>query len=199
MIFSVRGTNGSGKSTAIRKLMDQFRPRPLFGVLGPRSPEAYELRPPAGAPIYILGPYVTPTGGADSIQPYELIPQLMRKYAVKGHVVLEGVLITSSYGSVGAVMEEFKRDAHWIFLKTTLGQCIANVEKRRGDRGNHEPFNPKNLEQKFNQNIGVRKRVLALDTMTVADLNSDDVASYIIKAIKTCPVVPLKARKTKVR
>src|SRR5690606_34634055 len=99
MLINLRGTNGSGKSTIIRRLFEQYNPRQRYGCLGLPRAEANELRVPRVAkPVYILGPYSTPTGGCDSIQPYDLILELMEKYAARGHVIFEGVLISSSYG-----------------------------------------------------------------------------------------------------
>src|ERR1044071_6153178 len=75
MLISLRGTHGSGKSTAVRTLMGQATCRPVYDVLfGLRHPEAYELRlPHVARSIYVMGPYQTPCGGCDAIQPFALI------------------------------------------------------------------------------------------------------------------------------
>jgi ABC-type cobalamin/Fe3+-siderophores transport system ATPase subunit len=44
MIINIRGTNGSGKSTVVKKFLQRFPHVELFGALGPRRPEAYKVR-----------------------------------------------------------------------------------------------------------------------------------------------------------
>ncbi len=46
MILNIRGTNGSGKSTLVRAIMGMFPYRPIYGILGPKKPEAYYLTLP---------------------------------------------------------------------------------------------------------------------------------------------------------
>src|ERR1700728_2509164 len=106
MLLSVRGTNGSGKSTLVRSLLDGSE-RPLYGALGWR-PEAYELM--LARPTYVIGPYESPCGGSDAIQPYSLICPLIEKYAKAGHVVFEGSLISTCWGAVGKLLESYGRE-----------------------------------------------------------------------------------------
>jgi len=40
-LINLRGTNGSGKSSVVRNLLDANDARPLYGALG-RRPEAYD-------------------------------------------------------------------------------------------------------------------------------------------------------------
>lgn len=152
MIISLRGTNGSGKSTVVRALLEEFPSVPIYGVLGPRRPEAYCVTVSGVASkVFVLGPYETPTGGCDNIQPYDLILYLIKKYAAKGHVLFEGVLVSSSYGRVGTLLEQWGADAVMAFMGTSLERCIANVQARRNMRGDQRPFNPANLERKYQQ------------------------------------------------
>lgn len=47
MLINLRGTHGSGKSTAICSLMEKSNVRPIFGTtFGLRCPEGYKLRLP---------------------------------------------------------------------------------------------------------------------------------------------------------
>lgn len=152
MLISIRGTNGSGKSTIIFGLLDLAPYRQHYGVLGPRMPEALELQlVGVSKPVFVLGSYHVSSGGCDQVQPYDLILDLIRKYAAKGHVLFEGVLVSSSYGRVGRLMEEWGQEAVMAFMDTPLEQCIENVQKRRDGRGDARPFNPHNLTTKYNQ------------------------------------------------
>src|SRR5262249_29980519 len=87
MLINLRGTSGAGKTTVVRALMAQCSHKAIYGALGPRLPEAYELTLPLCDPVYVIGPYLTPCGGCDRILPFALVPQLIEKYAQQGHVV----------------------------------------------------------------------------------------------------------------
>lgn len=108
MIINIRGTNGSGKSTVVRQIMDRAdRCLPIHGVLGLRRPEAYKLEFKDRTPVYVLGPYDVPTGGCDAVHPFSLILDLVHKYAPQGHVLFEGSLVSDHYGKMGALLESF--------------------------------------------------------------------------------------------
>jgi hypothetical protein len=68
LIIMVRGNHGSGKSTAVRSVLKQLGGgRSVFGVLGPRMPEAYHCRGPRRV-LRVLGPYESSvTSGCDYI------------------------------------------------------------------------------------------------------------------------------------
>jgi hypothetical protein len=42
-IINLRGTNGSGKSTIVSQVLVKFPYKAVYGILGPRRPEAYRL------------------------------------------------------------------------------------------------------------------------------------------------------------
>ena len=144
VLINLRGTHGSGKSTAIRALMEKSNVRPIFGTtFGLRCPEGYKARlPEVEADVFVLGPYTTPCGGCDRIQPYDLIPSLIEKYAARGHVIFEGALISSCWGTIGRLLERWKRDAIIVFLDTPVDECIRRVRTRRLERGDEREFDP---------------------------------------------------------
>lgn len=158
--------------------------RRLYGVLGHRLPEAYAVTIPRCAPTFILGPYLTPTGGADYIQPYELIPGLIKKYAARGNVIFEGVLISGSYGQVGALLETYGKQAVMVFLDTSLEDCIRNVKARRSARADGREFNPKNLTSKYKSNERVRKHVIEDDKITVVDASMANVTEKVLALLR---------------
>lgn len=173
MIISLRGTNGSGKSFVVRNLRALARAERLhYGCLGAKKPEAHALTlPQVAEPVYLLGPYdLIRSGGCDSVQPYEIIPELIAKYAERGHVLFEGIIVTSVYGRVGALLEQWGKDVVFLFLDTTLDQCLARVEDRRG-RGRDERL-IKNVTMKFLSSQAVRRRVLEEGKMRVEEANS---------------------------
>lgn len=185
MLISVRGTNGSGKSTLVRRLLDGAPCQPLYGLLGPKRPEAYCLTvQDVGKPVYVIGSYHVASGGCDQIQPYDLILELLEKYAAKGHVVFEGVIVSSSYGRVGRLMERWGQQAVMAFLTTSLEQCISNVKKRRGARADDREFNPKNLTSKYNQILGSRAKMREAGLVRVVELEPDTAYQQVLDLLK---------------
>ena len=173
MIISVRGTNGSGKSTVVRQLIGVGKGRPIYGVLGPSRPEAYKLKIRGiWEPVYVLGPYLTETGGCDSVQPFQLILDLLEKYSMRGHIVFEGMMISDTYGRIGLFLEPWGKEAVFAFLPTSLEECIKRVEKRRLDRGNLKPLNPKNTSSRYESVQRVRDKIEAAGLMRTVTLTA---------------------------
>jgi hypothetical protein len=144
MLINLRGTSGAGKTTVVRALMARCGCKAIYGALGLRLPEAYVLS--GERPAFVIGPYLTPCGGCDRIQPFALVPELIARYAEHGHVIFEGLLMSTTYGAVGQLTERW--ESRVLFLDTPLDVCIARVEARRAAAGNLRPFNPKLLTQK---------------------------------------------------
>ena len=95
---------------------------------------------------------MTPCGGCDAIQPQGLILDLLRKYAAQGHVLFEGLLIGDSYGSVGALLDQLSGEgvsSAVIRLNTPLDECLKRVRRRRAERGDSRPLNPKHTIAHF--------------------------------------------------
>lgn len=185
MLLSIRGTNGAGKSTIIRALLDRYKVRPLYGVLGPARPEAYELKVVGVTkPVYVLGSYHVESGGCDQVQPYDLILDLIEKYAAKGHVLFEGVIVSSSYGRVGTLMEKWGQDAVMGFLTTSLEECIARVKKRRSGRGDEREFNPANLTGKFNSIAKSKAKIEAEGKVRVVDIDKDEGVLNVLELLQ---------------
>jgi hypothetical protein len=181
MLINIRGTHGSGKSTIVRSLLHAGDARPLYGALK-RRPEAYEVTL-AGKPAYIIGPYETPCGGADCIQPYSLIVPLIEKYAAVGHVVFEGALISSCWGAVGQVLERWGHEALIVFLDTPVAECIARVQARRAQRGDGRPSNPKNLISKHKTIAGLKLNLDAAGIVRTVMVSSESAVADVVSLL----------------
>src|SRR4051812_3738272 len=99
MIIMVRGNHGSGKSTAVRSvLQDAASARASFGVLGPRMPEAYECSARdqgVRRPFYILGPYESAvTSGCDYVTKLGVVAtcEFLERYRQKGVILFESIM-----------------------------------------------------------------------------------------------------------
>jgi ABC-type dipeptide/oligopeptide/nickel transport system ATPase component len=154
-IFNLRGTSGAGKSTVAHTILKLFNHRVVeWGGASGKKPMVYEVTLRQGkSPLYILGGYRTQCGGCDGITDYQtIVPLLLSKYAPKGHILFEGLLISGGYGSVGRSMTLAERKGHtaiFALLDTPLELCLKRIGERRLLRGKTEPLNPKNTEQKF--------------------------------------------------
>ena len=169
----------------MRSLLAEGKGKPIYGVLGPRNPEAYVLKfKGVGKLVYVLGPYVTATGGVDNLQPYDLNLTLLEKYGPKGHVLFEGVIVSSSYGRVGRLMEGYGQEAVMAFLDTPLEVCIENVKKRRAARADGREFNPQNLTSKYNEIVRSKAKMLAEGKVRVVDVNMKDGPKQILALLR---------------
>jgi hypothetical protein len=186
MIISLRGTNGSGKTTVVRNLMEMAHTkRPHYGVLGIRAPEAYTCEiPDLQRPLCVIGPYQTPTGGCDNLIPFLMIPALINKYRTRGHVLFEGVIVGSIWGQVGSLLEDLRDETYLIFLSTPLEQCLANVRSRRADRRERRVFNPQNTEYKFGATLRVRERAVERGYPPLLDVTSEEGAGAILELLR---------------
>jgi hypothetical protein len=183
MIISLRATNGAGKTYVVRTLFDQCKPKPIYSLLGHRRPEAYMLKlPKVKEPLYVLGPYLIGSGGCDGIQPYDLILDLIEKYAVKGHVLFEGVIVTSVYGRIGAMLEQWGKDSVFLFLDTPLEECIKRIESRR-KRGRDDRL-IKNVSAKYQSAVRVREKVGADGIMQAITVSTDEAPKMIAQLLQ---------------
>jgi hypothetical protein len=152
IICNIRGTNGSGKTTAVTQLIRYLRGSTMLDEKG--KIWAYNLQ----NRIYVLGRYETPTGGCDGIRTQEAIYAGIRTLAALGNVVFEGFLISGMYARYRELEEELKPTHHWIWacLDTPLEKCIEQTVKRRAEKGNTKEFNPANLGAKFRAVVTTR-------------------------------------------
>lgn len=191
MILNLRGTSGSGKSFVIKQWLADYCQRPLYGCFGTRAPEAYLTRAPGVVdPIYVLGPYHSPCGGCDAVQPYSLILDLLSRYGERGHVLFEGLFVSSSYGSVCKTLEPWGQDAVLLFLNTPLEVCLEHVRQRRATRGDCKPFNEANTRDKFAQIVGLREKLASplyrgsAQTFTVLETSAADAVPLILQLLQ---------------
>lgn len=174
-IVSIRGTHGSGKSSIVTKIMGLYKTSEFVTYAPGKKPltTGYSVPLPNGELLYVVGPYKTACGGCDAVQPYsEIIPRIREAADAGHHVLFEGALVSSSYGTIGHAMNEYAPDAVFAFLDTPLEECLARIARRRAARGNLEPVNPKNTTIKFDNvartkdqmaRLGSRVRIVDID------------------------------------
>jgi thymidylate kinase len=184
LLVNIRGTHGSGKSTAIRALMEKATFRPIYDVLfGPRHPEGYVgALPGVSVPTFVIGPYTNTSecGGCDQISRNATVMTLIEKYAAKGHVVFEGSLVSSCYGAVGRLLEQWGMDSVFVFLDTPLEECIRRVEKRRGRERDERLI--RNVTAKYRSGWRIHKKVVSESKMRAIVTSTKKATSIVVAA-----------------
>jgi hypothetical protein len=142
-VINLRGCNGSGKTTVVRRFLERLPAAPLGGR--PERPLGYAVQAQAwgiNAPVYVVGSYENACGGADGIKTQEEIADRVRRAHAHGHVLVEGLLMSKS--SDGGVCAPALRElgAVFAFLDTPWEVCLQRVLARRAAAGNDKPFDP---------------------------------------------------------
>lgn len=84
--------------------------------------------------LYIVGPYNVPTGGCDAVVSRLGIAgcvQLLEKYAKKGDVIFEGLIISSMWGAVGDWLACHKKEVIIAPITATLKECAEGLDARQ--------------------------------------------------------------------
>lgn len=143
-IVKIHGTSGAGKTTVVRNIMEFATDITPLGH-NPKRPEAYKMRLPAVVQdVFVLGPYENTCGGMDGVSTQREQIDLIERYAELGHVIYEGLLMSTFYGGLGMAMEKYGRDHIWAFLNTPIDVCIDRIQQRRLAAGNNKPLNESN-------------------------------------------------------
>ena len=96
IILSLRGTSGSGKTTVARTFLTDYPCKPLL-VQGMKKHWGYEIDLSAesiSAPLFVIGSYENTCGGTDGINTQEEIAERALAAFTRGHVLLEGLLLS---------------------------------------------------------------------------------------------------------
>lgn len=183
MIINVRGPNGSGKSFVVRCVLMEGYARPLYGLLGPSLPEAYELAVSnSKVPTYVLGPYDVSIGGCDRFKTVQTIIDLIEMFAPKGHVLFEGVITSTTYGQLGEYLERYGKKALFVYLNTSLEESLKYVESRRGRPRDDRLIN--NMTQKFRAIQATQRRIAREGKMSETTLSSDKAIAHIAELLR---------------
>ena len=160
MIISLRGTNGSGKSYLVKRLLRHFDAKGIGEGKKGRCAN-YKMTLETGDTLCVVGNYDIACGGCDSIQPYDNIwPRVVEMIEEGDHALFEGALVSSGYGRIGIATEDYGDDVVFVFLDTPLEICVENIYQRRMSRGKDEPLTDKTIDN-------VRKKKKAVDNSIV--------------------------------
>lgn len=159
MIVKIHGTSGAGKSTIVQNIFEEAT---QILPIGPeKRPEAYKVSHPyLKRPLYILGPYLTACGGMDGVTSVDKQIELIERYADEGHVLYEGLLLSTYYGRLGAITEKWGNSHIFAFLNTPIEECIHRVKARRAAAGNLRPLNEENTRKRIVPIEALKKKLI---------------------------------------
>lgn len=142
-IINIRGCNGSGKTTIVRRFLERLPSQPLGGR--PGRPAGYGVDATEWGivrPVYVVGSYENTCGGTDGIKTQEeIVDRVQRAYGA-GHVLVEGLLMSKSSDGGTTAPALKSMGAIFAFLDTPWAVCLERVLARRAAAGNDKPFDP---------------------------------------------------------
>lgn len=136
MIINIRGTSGSGKSWVARQVMARFTATPVLWRDGKKL-EGYRFSETAA---FLLGAYVSNTGGADTFKDLVDVEEIVERHAELGHVIFEGIRVNGGYERWINLVSRTRHEVRFVLLTTPLEECCSNVVKRRLIKGNDKPL-----------------------------------------------------------
>ena len=143
-IVHLRGTSGSGKTTAMRAAMEMCKAKPFERNEKGTKVLVYRGSLNAGVAkqvsVYILGDYSPErsAGGCDTISSVQEVIDLVEQYGSKRNsiVLLEGLLLAHSWGALGEYVHPRWGERYVnAFLDTPEETCIERVTERRASKG----------------------------------------------------------------
>lgn len=183
-VFSIRGTNGSGKSSVARR----FLPVPLTG--GPKggpaelnlypSPTKKDPERQKRVPgfvrvsqqlghVGVVGPYSTACGGLDQVVDFQASRRaisFMLNHLGCSHVIAEGLLASGVYGSWGEYSKLLREQGHtyaWCYLSTPLEICRQRIKARQEAAGRvNKVINWDLVDGKYAQVVANRLKALEM-------------------------------------
>lgn len=142
---NIRGTGGSGKSTLVRRVMDQYSRRRPVHVPKRKRPIGYELVGSGLPPLFVPGHYETACGGCDTIKTPNEVYELVWKAAEDEKCVLyEGIMVMDDVQRAVAFSQ-----AHPLLvvgLTTPIDVCLRSIEDRRREAAQAKGQEPKTLD-----------------------------------------------------
>lgn len=130
VLVNIRGTNGSGKSTVMRHLIDLFK---MDEVDWTENASGYKS---TRHKIAVVGKYKTACGGCDGIHPQQHIKDAILEAFSRGSkiVLFEGIMASLTFGPWAEFVEANGLEPVWAYLDTPPELCLERIYKRNGGK-----------------------------------------------------------------
>lgn len=150
-IVNIRGTNGSGKTTTVRAIMNRLTHIRDYTTKNGVFTHVYKNANDEF--VFFIGKYEgAVTGGVDRVKNVRDVVEACRELSGYGHIVMEGLLMSGLQQLTKDVADACVGSAqlHALTLDTPKEKCIEQTMKRRALAGNDKPFDPgKSLLPKY--------------------------------------------------
>lgn len=181
MIIVIRGTNGSGKSHAVREMMKHGY------VTREDLPEGSCLMKLKRIvrPVLFIGPYEQgrSMGGCDCIrQPSKIYDLIMWAENRRFHAVLEGVVLATR-----PYMDFYRRgfDVRYAFLDPPFETCLENIRKRQKKRGHESPFSQDAMRYKLSRATDMWRKAREIGMITKRFTTSVEVMQWSLSQLRS--------------
>ena len=135
-------------------------------------------------PWAVLGSYSNTCGGVDTIKTQaEIIARVEHYTSLKYNVWLEGLILSTIYGSVGAYSEKFGDRWLFCYLQPPIEECIRRIKARRATAGNLKPLNETNTRNRV-ATIERNKEIVRDRGRRVIELDWRDPLPALLKIIR---------------
>lgn len=173
-LLYVFGTNGAGKTTLARAMIEH-----AGGIVSYKG-KLTDTR----SNLSLVGPYHTQAAGLDTIGTYENLNLILNRADPKKVILVEG-LVRYSIEHYQELKARFKQHT-FIYLTTSLEDCIANVRKRRNIVGS---FKTTNIQGKF---MSTRSLAKSMDEagLNIKRLNYDKALALCREYVQPVEYVP---------
>jgi len=180
VVIAIRGSNGAGKTTVARRVMDATEKDFVKKVKASNGVLLNVYKK-----YVIIGSYDRVCGGADTVKTPQLVWDAVVEAAEFTNVLYEGALVGSVFEPVVVLNARLKQlGAKFIpvCLNPTLEECIANVNTRRAADGKPPLPDPKNIETNYKKHISSAKKLHAIG-LEPHWVSSDEAVPIILKEL----------------
>lgn len=180
LIINPRGNSGSGKTYLTRLFMAECKPVKILGTFH-EDDQFFRYQ---GKTWAVLGRYGNVCGGCDTIKTQVEIVRRVTMYADQNmNVWLEGLIMSTIYGTVGEFSERFGNRWVFAYLDTPLSVCLKRIYARRKAAKNDKPFNENNTRNR-DATILRNREIALIHERRVIDLPYRDPLSPLLKLIR---------------
>lgn len=169
MIVNLRGTNGSGKSYVVHRLLERCSLRVPVSIQDGRRTIGYVC----DHRFFVAGHYDIANGGVDTLSSLDYAYHLVRHYSSEGfHAIFEGKNMSDGHHRVTALHHE-GRDVRVVFLDTSLDECVRSV-RSRGHR-----ISERTIERLYVKSMRERVALERVSGLTVLHENRERVLEIV--------------------